>query len=154
MTPAFTIRPIVDAERPWVADSWLRSWGDALHHRVPPHGRVLVAEVLAGGQVLVAGLSTGTGPHAVGWVAWQLGAVHYVYVRHVLRRQGIARRLLEAVEARAPVLRVTIITRHGRALAEALWGRVPRIEPWPRMPLEGHDAEPREVVGSQEAGPR
>lgn len=134
------IRPATPAEQTqWVRSSWLSSWRGALRHPLPSHAVAMVDAILAATTARICELETPAGPLAAGWLVADGAQVHYLYVRHLQRSvcpstpgqpPGIARLLLGTMPA---VLRATILTEQGRTLAHRVLGRVPRLDPWPRL---------------------
>ncbi len=100
---ALVIRPMHPSERNLVVQSWLRSSARSKFAALMPklqyeaEEHALIEDMLANPAniVLVAELAEVPG-EVHGWLAHDETAVHYVYVKQLYRRQGIASRLFDA----------------------------------------------------------
>lgn len=122
--PWYTIRPMREDDRAFIADTWVNSYapavpaikalrsdylarynrglGGALKHRYYCQMRPHVAEWMDRGTVLVACLEADDGV-IVGWACGErthhggATALHYCYIKSAYRRQGVARDLRSAM---------------------------------------------------------
>lgn len=96
------VRPIAADERNLVLSSWVRSGSRSdlarLGDREDYHAwqEAFAKRVLRDGTVLVAEIASSPGELA-GWIAYAGVVLHFVYVKQVYRRMGVARRLLESI---------------------------------------------------------
>lgn len=125
--PAVVLRPASAADVPFILNSWLKShydaWGEPHgipkgHYFAEAHRRACLT--LARAQCLVATLANSGDEDAdgalLGYVVWEPRALHYVYVKHSCRKEGLAARLLDATGLQ-PGFHYTHHTEAGRALA-------------------------------------
>ena len=92
MTAPFTLRPAEDGDRPFVLDSWVRSYGRSAfavsegqdYRDIQDAIAKRLAETSA---TLVCCLADDPEP-IIGWTCTGPGVVHYVYVTAAWRRQG------------------------------------------------------------------
>jgi GNAT superfamily N-acetyltransferase len=93
-----SLRPSEPGDRGFILDSWIRSYRDSPWARMMGHAYTdghdaLIKRILGRSAVLVACYDAD--PETIlGWACTERDVVHYVYVKHKLRRRGIARMLL------------------------------------------------------------
>lgn len=95
MTPAHVIRPMVDSDRGYVIDTWLKSYrGSPMALQLPDwaywsqFGHVgLVESLLARDDTIVSCLRENEG-FIFGWACSSSTQLHYLFVRQEFRRQG------------------------------------------------------------------
>lgn len=93
------LRPSVEDDRNLIIQSWMRShrrncYRDHIDDVTYARGQEwLIKQLLERCATLVACLDTDPS-YIMGWAVTSTGAVHYCWVRHAHRRQGIARDLL------------------------------------------------------------
>lgn len=103
-----------------VVDNWIKSYRRAAEVRNVPrdlyaHGmRARIWHLRDTGTTLIAE-SSGV---FLGWVVFDKDGVHYAYVKHDYRRQGVATRLVEGIEPKVFTHRVSgawneALKRHG-----------------------------------------
>lgn len=103
---AIGLRPARVGDLPFVFNSWLESYkAYPLALGVPKakyfaDQHALITELLRRGECLMA-VNPADDTHLLGYVVHEPArrVVHYVYVKHPLRREGIARHLLSAIHA-------------------------------------------------------
>jgi GNAT superfamily N-acetyltransferase len=83
----------------WIFSSWLRSyfeseWAPDKVHMARHHD--LISDLLLRSEVLVAHLP-GEPDLFAGWICAERTAIHYCYVKHPYRRDGVATRLLQSL---------------------------------------------------------
>ena len=122
LQPGAALRKAAAADVPFILNSWLRSHYDAWAepHGIPK-GRYYAEThrsaclTLARAECLLA-VNPEDETHLLGYVVWEPGTLHYVYVKHPYRREGLASRLLEATGLQRG-FHYTHHTEAGRALA-------------------------------------
>lgn len=102
----FVIRPMCREDRPFIASSWLTSYGrSAVARSLDPkiyhakQGR-LIDRLLADASVILVAVSASESSQLRGWIVADLPAgevvtvVHFMYVKTTFRREGVAKALL------------------------------------------------------------
>mgnify|MGYP001575937121 FL=1 len=109
LTPAFNgpigVRSATKSDRNFIVNSWLKSFRKTSNQRANGYyanrGPIVVDLVERCASTLFVDPEENTTIWA--WCVWEVLAdaliVHYVYVRHLFRRNGIAWRLLRTIEA-------------------------------------------------------
>lgn len=127
-------RPVIRLARetdvPFILQSWLRSYWAGNAFQVDPkiYSRsfhLFISKLLEHSAVWVAAVPEDEDCIA-GWLAHYCNALHYVYVKGSLRRQGIARQMIDAA-----LLPNFVYTQQTRAWREvALKYPAARFDPW------------------------
>lgn len=93
-----TVRPLQESDRPFVLDSWNKSYaqsrtaqrlGPRYYHEQERIGRWCIAH-----EPVLVGADADLPDVVLGWACGRPGTVHYVYVASGARKRGIARLLL------------------------------------------------------------
>jgi GNAT superfamily N-acetyltransferase len=126
----WAIRPALPDEAPFFVDAWQRSFLDAAMEALPFVGhlhprhyrqaqRVVADRLLRRSVVLVAHLEA-VPEEVCGYVVFEGGALHWLYVKHAFRNAGCARALLREATREGELTAHTHETKPGRALAKKL----------------------------------
>lgn len=106
MTDPVILRPLVPGDIPYVMSTWLRDLRDADPSGLPddlwfPAHRALVERQLADRAIRATVAAAADVPTEIlGYVVARPGEVlEWIHVRKPLRRKGLAKRLLQAVES-------------------------------------------------------
>lgn len=91
-------RPAVQNDEGFIADSWVRSYGDSRWARDHGPGYVrshdaAVKRLFARAQVFVACLEAHP-ETIIGWACTEPDCVHYVYVKQKFRHEGLGKKLI------------------------------------------------------------
>jgi hypothetical protein len=120
--PSVVLRRATAADVPFILNSWLRShwdaWGEPHgipkgHYFAEAHRKACLT--LSRAECLLA-INPEDESHLLGYVVWEPGTLHYVYVKHPYRKEGLASRLVAATGLRAG-FHYTHHTEAGRTLA-------------------------------------
>ena len=92
------VRHLDDTAIPFILNSWLKSyrWSDKDNADYFRNLSPRIKQLIKTNRVMVATLA-GEPDCYVGWVCGTQGVLHYVYVKSVFRRDGIAKALIEKV---------------------------------------------------------
>ena len=125
MTPPIAFRPYnPTSDLPWVFASWLGSarWNDV----VPAHlqtsiRKASVHQLLKRGMKIVLAVNPDDHDQFLGFIAYEPGLLHYVFVKDLFRRSGVASSLLAYANFdRQGTILHTFYTRSAKYLAKRL----------------------------------
>jgi len=121
MSPRVNIRPLLEAERPFVLSSWLKSYRNAPAVRLVDNQTyyagqaAIVLKTLERAQTLVAA-DPQDDQVLWGFIVFEDNLLHYAYVKHLMRRNSVAFELWVAADAPSVV---TSMTHAGAAILQA-----------------------------------